>query len=291
MALFSRGRPKAPLWLRWILRLVILLAAFFVFAQDSWRPYFDNWRCGRKAAEISKQYGLVVKYGDPTKFFIPPAPPASNDPEIGFYIGPSNAHSALIALQGIQTALKKYPKNFILKHLKAIFIPGILKLYNVEVGGTLFQSWIYISATPDSDFFGSLMYEKILHHEFSSIVMDSAAFPVDKWCAINEPSFKYLAKTIDIVYATKGKSRNEKKSAQQWYKLGFVHSYGMSSIHNDFNMYAELAMAEPKKLIQLVKQYPKIREKTQILVDFYSNLAPELAAYFKESGLTESVIK
>lgn len=69
MALFSRGRPKAPLWVRWILRLVILLAAFIVFAQDAWRPYIDNWRCNRIASELTEHYGWIctrlwhVRYG------------------------------------------------------------------------------------------------------------------------------------------------------------------------------------------------------------------------------------
>ena len=75
------------------------------------------------------------------------------------------------------------------------------------------------------------------------------------------------------------------------YAAGFVHDYGMSDMENDFNTYAELAMTQPEKLIQLAEQYPKIKEKTRILVDFYNSLAPELAAYLKKCGLAESVAK
>lgn len=60
----------------------------------------------------------------------------------------------------------------------------------------------------------------------------------------------------------------------------------MSDMENDFNTYAELAMTQPEKLKQLVAQYPRIKQKTQILVDFYSGLAPELEDYFVGVGLS-----
>jgi hypothetical protein len=52
-------------------------------------------------------------------------------------------------------------------------------------------------------------------------------------------------------------------------------------------MYAEIAMTNPETLVQLARQYPKIKAKTDILVSFYSSLAPELDAYFKAVGLAE----
>jgi hypothetical protein len=85
---------------------------------------------------------------------------------------------------------------------------------------------------------------------------------------------------MDVIRSAALESRQDPTKAPKWHAAGFVSDYGMSSLENDFNTYAELAMTEPEKLKQLADQYPIIRAKTRILVQFYGRLAPELKRRF-----------
>jgi hypothetical protein len=287
MAIETSNRNKTGPRVSRILGICAILFVVIQLTQQQWQPHIDKFLCGHLAAELRDRYGLVVRYEDPSEFFVSPLKPQVNTPDKGFYIGPTGMHSALIALKGVEEGLAKYPQNLIRKYLQAIFISGIFKIYNVDVGGTYFHSWIYVSATPDCDTLGSALYEKVLHHELSSLFMKGAKFPVKNWCAVNEPSFNYLESKIDVVHAAEGKTRKVPENAYSWYQAGFVHDYGMSSINNDVNMYAELAMTDPGRLKELAAQYPRIRAKTRILVEFYSSFAPELRDYFKRAGLID----
>ncbi len=266
---------------RVIAGLLIVIGTIWL-TNGIWQPRYDGWRCGRIAAELSKQYGLVVRYGDPADFYVPPLPAQEYK---GYFIGRTNLHSAHMAIEGVQRALAKYPHTLIRKFLKAVFIAGTIKIYNVEAGGTYLNSWIYISATSDCDPLGPHLYEKILHHELSSLLLVGAEFPIEKWESANPQNFHYLSSAAEIVKAAEGKSRQNIQKAPLMYERGFIHDYGMSSLNNDFNMYAELAMTDLVRLKALAQQYPRIKAKTKILVRFYSSLAPELEVYFTSAGL------
>lgn len=190
-------------------------------------------------------------------------------------------------LKGIRSALKKYPTALIQKYLKAVFISGIIKIFNVQGSGTYLHSWVYVSAIPEYEPLGPQVYEKTFHHELSSLLLNGADFPADQWSRTYEVTFKYLERQIDIINAAAIESRHDPKNAPSWHQAGFVHDYGMVSMENDFNMYVELAMTHPQRLKELAQEYLKIKAKTQILVGFYTRLAPELGAYFKSAGLVE----
>lgn len=271
--------------IRW---LVILPLAFILFTQKYWWPCVEDWRCGWIAAKLRSQYGLVVRFGDPSDFYLQPLPPVTDSPGMDLSIEPAEPHAALTALQGIRRALSKYPEDLVLEYLEAVFIAGPVKNNGIQIGGTYFHSWIYVSAIPDWDSLGVSVYEKSLHHEFSSILMDSAEFPCEKWCDANNPNFEYKKKMIDGVRASVPENFGASGNATLWFEAGFVDDYGMTGLENDVNTYAALAMTRPAVLKQLMTQYPIIKAKTEILVKFYSRLAPELEAYFSNTGLTES---
>lgn len=274
----------------WTRRLCLILLVFIGttwLTQDVWRPHYYNWHCSRIAAELSKQYGLVVRYGDPAEFYISPEKPLISEPEKGFLIERVKTHYALTALKGVQSALTKYPPELIKNHLHAVFIAGLIKTFGTEIGASYHKTWIYLSALEKYEPGGSNLYELNLHHELSSLFLNRASFPSTSWKSVNSEEFKYLSKSVDVVKAAAVESRQDPQNAHMWYQDGFVHDYGMSSLNNDFNMYAELAMADPEKLAELAQQYPRIKAKTQIFVEFYSSLATELGAYFKSVGLAD----
>ena len=273
-------------YIRW---WVILPLAFILFTQKDWWPYIEDWRCGCIAAKLRSQYSLVVRFGDPSEFYLQPLPPVTDSPGRNISIEPVQPHSALTALQGIRRALSKYPEDLILKYLEAIFIGGSLRHHGTKIGGTYFHSWIFLSAIPDFEDRGVALYEKCVHHELSSLLADGAPFPYNQWCAVNEPDFEYRSSdAMDMARSAAPESCLRAENAPFWHMAGFVNEYGMSDVENDINTYAELAMSQPGTLKQLTDQYPRIKAKTKILVDFYRGLAPELGRYFETAGLIES---
>lgn len=264
----------------WSVATTLVALLFFL-------PYFDHWRCERIASEIEQQYGLTVRYGGPSGFHVPPLPATSNDPEEGYFIGPSRERFVVAALKGVRKALSKYPKVLIRKYLTAVFVPGKITINCVEGSGTYLHSWIYLAAKKEHKRIDADVYAQTFHHELSSLFLKGANFPKIRWHLANEPGFKYLPSQIDVVHAASPENRRNPEEAPTWYQAGFVHYYGMSSMENDFNMYAELAMTHPEKLKELADKYPRILAKTWVLVDFYSRLAPELKEYLASAGLTK----
>ena len=257
-----------------------------VWTQDYWQPWIDHWRCSRIAAELSDKYDLIVRYGDPSEFYVLPLPPIFNIPEEGLFVEPvANIHYALTALRGARAALDQYPPVLIRRYLKAIFVAGVIKIRWVQGGARYYNSWIYLSALKKYEPLGKSLYSLNFHHELSSLFLQGSAFPIEDWFAANEPDFRYLTRKIDVIRAAAAESRRDPNEAPSWHQAGFVDDYGMASMENDYNTFAELAMTHPEQLKKLALQYPRIKAKTRLLVRFYSSLAPELKQYFDRAGL------
>jgi hypothetical protein len=285
---FNTSTRQTGIWIRPIARAGIILFVIIMLTQRLWQPYVDDWRCSLLSAKLCEYYGLIVRYGDPSEFYMPPFPPAVDAPDKGCVIEPADKHSALTALIGVRKALSKYPPTLLQRYLSAVFISGILKIYGVQAGGSYAHSWIVVSATPDYEQFGSEVYEATLNHELSSLFLKNSDFPMKRWEMINEADFSYLPRQIDVVRSAALANRRDPTESPSWHMAGFVSDYGMASLENDFNTYAELAMTHPGRLRELAAQYPRIRAKTRILVEFYSSLAPELRDYFERTGLINS---
>ncbi len=290
MAKENAARIKKWLWIRRMIRTIAILIVVLVWTQDYWQSHIDQWHCGRIAAELNDKYGLVVRYGDPSEFYVPPYEPCVNNPDNGFFIEPvEHIHYALTALKGARAALGQYPQELIRNYLKGVFIAGVIKIYWVQGVGSYHKSWIYLSALKEYEQEGGLeLYSLNFHHELSSLFLKGSDFSNGKWCTNNEPNFRYLTRQIDVIRAAAAENQRDPKEASSWYQAGFVDDYGMASMENDFNTYAELAMTHPEQLKQLADQYPRIKAKTWILARFYSSLAPELKQYFEKAGLTFS---
>jgi hypothetical protein len=230
------------------------------------------------AEQLSDQYGLVVRYKDPEAFFVPPLPPVDQASHI--QIEPAQKRHVAVALEGVAQALKKYPASLIRQYLKAVFVARTLNINGVSGAAMFANQWIYV-ATPPRDGQGAQSFELSLHHELSSLFFYDGDFPTLRWHLVNDADFRYLEKQADIINAAAPQNRKDALQQQTWLQAGFVSDYGMASMENDVNTYAELAMGAPEKLRQLCRQYPKVAQKKKILINFYTQLAPELGAYFK----------
>lgn len=277
-------RYKIGIRLRWFVRFTTAIFLLYIGSQYI-QPHIAKYRTNKIAEELNAQYGLVVRYGDPSEFRILPEPAVHTIYDLE--IEPTNIQGAYNAIVGIKDGLSKYSAELIKDNLAAVFISGTIKSNGIKAGGTVLGKWIYVSADQADVSRNPETYAETFHHEFSSILKREHNFPTIRWALANKPGFKYPENKMDIIKAAASENRGNPKEAHQWHDSGFVHDYGMSSMVNDFNTYAELAMAHPEKLIQLSEQYPRIRLKTSIFVEFYTKLSPELKEYFISVGLDD----
>lgn len=265
--------------LRWIAVAVLLMAAGFQWVI---LPRITEAKLQTLAGQLSAQYGLVVRFKDPVDFFVPPLAPVDQAAHI--HITPAQQRHVAVALEGVTRALKKYPASLIQQYLKAVFVARTLEIDGVSGAAMFANQWIYV-ATPPRDGSGADSFELSLHHELSSLFFYDGNFPTLRWHLVNDADFRYLEKQDDIIQAAAPENRKEIQEQATWHEAGFVSDYGMASMENDVNTYAELAMGAPEKLRQLCGQYPKIAQKKKILINYYTKLAPELGAYFQKEQL------
>lgn len=268
---------------RWVPIALLVVSGTLLFVVT---PMRANYQIKQLNNELSEMYGLVVRYEDPARFYSPPleAVDVAKDSSMAL----EKAEKAYVpeALTGVRDALKRYPSELVRRYLSAVFVVGKIKISNVDGAATFSNSSIYLAA-PRWDGLGTLSYELSVHHEFSTLLFYGAKFPVIDWHLVNPPDFKYLEKYEEIIRAADPKNRKRPGAAAQWYEAGFVSDYGMSSMANDFGTYAEMALGEPEKLKQLTNQYFLIKRKKDILIKFYTELAPQMCDYFKKVGLTD----
>jgi hypothetical protein len=264
---------------RWAALAVMILFGVLCFGIY---PYAEESRIKQAADELRNNYNLMVRYGDPADFFVPPLAAVDKDPKIRIERAEKNHVHA--ALKGIGSALKMYPPMLVRKYLTALFIARTLEINGVTGAAMFANSWIYV-AVPARDELGLKSYELSLHHELSSLLFYGGEFPAIRWHLVNEPEFQYLENQADIIKAAAPSNRKDPKQTEAWYAAGFVSDYGMASMENDVNTFAELMMGDPDKMRLLCEKYPKIAQKKNILVQFYTKLAPEMSTYFNAAGL------
>lgn len=261
--------------LRWLALVLLVGALGAAFLRAPW----EQRRIDRLADDIAQRYDIVLRFGDPSDFHLPPYPPA---PDL-IHAEPADPYDVYSALRGIDLALSVYPTGLIKQHLAAIFIAGDLEIGEVRAAGTYLYAWIYISAAGDLADRGPAYIAETVHHELSSLLFLSGRFPTARWLAANPADFDYLP-TPEAVLEAAG-THQDPVLAETWYRSGFVSDYGLSSLENDVNTFAEMAFGRPDDLRALAGRYPGIAEKLSVLIDFYTGLAPEMGRYFETAGL------
>jgi hypothetical protein len=264
---------------RWTALAVTILFGVLYFGIY---PCAEDSRIKQAADDLRKNYDLIVRYEDPADFFVPPLEVVDKDPKIR--IERAEKNHVYAALKGIGSALEMYPPMLVRKYLAAVFIARTLEINGVTGAAMFANSWIYV-AVPARDELGNKSYELSLHHELSSLLFYGGEFPTIRWHLVNEPEFQYLDNQVDIIKAAALSNRKDPEQAETWHAAGFVSDYGMASMENDVNTFAELMMGDPDKLLLLCNEYPKIAQKKNILIQFYTKLAPEMSTYFNRVGL------
>ncbi|MEO7983993.1 MAG: hypothetical protein ABI688_07920 [Bacteroidota bacterium] len=223
--------------------------------------------------------GVMIRFGYSTTIF-----PESWQPS------PISAKGEPISKSEIQRcktvmikALSKYPPNALQKELDAVYFLKSMKFYDVGYGGTNSTDALYLTDDGTESGYTDLYLEQTFHHEYSSILYRNHPSFIDEeaWKKANIAGFDYNDPENGV-----GAIRNNESSQDLdtlLCKKGFLTQYSLSGMENDINTFAQNIFSPSEGFWQIVDQYPRIRIKTRLLIDFYNKIDPLFTYnYFRE---------
>lgn len=159
----------------------------------------------------------------------------------------------------IAKAFSKYPDDIVIKEIKKIQLLGRLRFSGQNFFGTNSRYDLYIALENNDEI------ERTFHHEFSSMLLR------------NHPSYKIeeewkklspeLLSTSSAAAMKAGYYSTD--YAPELLEKGYLGKYSLSNWENDFNMYAEEIFCGGKTFWQLADKYPKLLQKTKLIIRFY----------------------
>jgi hypothetical protein len=268
-----------------------IAAALFVIGvallgQDWWREraHLDTAASSAEsvaahALRIERTYGVRIGYGDPADFWTPPYKPEDGRAP-WLEMTRADPRNAAISLNGIEAALRQYPRGFVAKLIKAVFICGDLRMQGEYAAGAAGPAWIIIAARSvhEPEDLRDLAFVT-LHHELSSLVLRVDPLTWSKWVQFAPVGRQYAEQPGDALRAG--------QLADPPLDTGFLNAYGATNLENDFNMYAEEMFSNPDEVIRVAREYPLIRRKLNFVMETYAAIDPAFRDIFRMRGLGE----
>ncbi|MEY4577016.1 MAG: hypothetical protein RL701_1719 [Pseudomonadota bacterium] len=229
------------------------------------------------AERLSTEHGVTIGYGHPSNFYTAPYGPQDAEAP-GYEPHQADPTAVAYALEGVESALQQYPHGFVSKLIRAVFICGELRMGGARAGGTAGRLWIVLAAASDRDSDAIRWAGYIgLHHELSSFAFRYSPTTKVGWLAL-EPADAAFAYEAGAAIARADDPDPDPAT-------GFLSVYGASNPENDFNTYAEMMFAEPKKLARLAEQHELVRRKLSVVRAAYVAIDPAMDAGFKQLGI------
>jgi len=220
-------------------------------------------------AQDTTIWGVVVKFHYAPNIF----------PE-SWQIAPISAKGEEISSYEIQRtkmimvkAIDKYPQALLEYNLKNVYWLKSMKFYDVGYGGTNSNDALYLTDNGELQGYTNAYMEQTFHHEFSSILMRNYPALLDTvaWKNANARGFDYNDPENGV-----GAIRNNQSSQEldtMICKKGMLTQYGMSSLENDANTFAQNLFCPATNFWTIVDHYPMIHKKVMLLIDFYNKLS------------------
>lgn len=229
-----------------------------------------------RAAGIGRRHGLLIGFGRPAEFFVPPYRASDTATPGTMAMTPAAIADLPPALDGIAGSLACYPPGFYAQLCRAIFLCGTLRFEGAYAGGSYGPAWIILAADPR---FGPDAIRETarlgVHHEFSSLVLARIPGLEARWATLLPAGWTPVLRTRDALLRTGPTDGSD----------GFLSAYAATSAENDFNTYAETAFGEPARLAALAGRFPAVRRKAALLLGAYAALDPRLLRTFRDLGL------
>lgn len=252
------------------LLLIGLAKAFLLYSDKTFsKEEIDRW-----FMPVTDEYGIRIVYQIEDDFFSPlENPPIPAGPWRGSKVVPIN-HRILARYPDILLkALSKYPKDVIRNRLKAIFFSEEINAGGFKYGGTYdpFRRIIYLV---DNGGQSERLAISNFHHEFSSLLLNSRSFYLNPWINQNPRNFIYFSDVYKTWEELHNKIDLSTEAKSEDFKKGFMSVYGQTSFENDFNEYSAMIFTYPEKFKKLMNQYPRVRAKFLVWLDFYQKIDP-----------------
>ena len=170
----------------------------------------------------------------------------------------------------VKTFSSKYKASLIKNTLNTINIVGYFKVGRSNYGGSYWRDSIILKSSGPRH--SPYYLERILHHEYSSILINR--YPLHTKDQVIWNFGGYGGKKLRDYYLRNGvDSKTERKSLL---RKGFLTPYSSTSFENDFNIFAEYIFLKPSWLKHLASKYPKIRIKRAIAIKYYCNIGAKI---------------
>jgi hypothetical protein len=229
-----------------------------------------------RARRVGDASGIMVAYGDPLTFFVPPyLPKDAKVPQVEMRAAAPSA--VWFALDGIEPSLAQYPPGFVAGLIRAIFICGEMWIEGERAGGTYGPAWLLLSAPLDIGRARiTLTNRRLVHHELSSLVYYRGG------------NAQIWQETIpsDWAFRESAAAQLRDRGSPPPVETGFLNAYGATSTENDFNIYAEKMMTEMNTVMQLAQRVPVIARKAALLRQIYVAIDPRMDDVFSALGMT-----
>ena len=184
---------------------------------------------------------------------------------------PNEKHIIVRYPQILEEALAKYPVHVINNYLNAIYFAGIIEIRGLYAGGTFDSTRRIVYLVEDGS---GPVHRSIanFHHEFSSLLLSRHGRLINPWLEQHPEGFRYRNQMYEDskdVYAD-----TSVFGTKADYEKGFMNPYGQTNFENDFNEYAAMVFAYPEEFKQIMDQYPRVRGKFLVFLDFYQKIDP-----------------
>ena len=181
------------------------------------------------------------------------------------------------------SALTKYPSELLRLNLEAVYWLKKMSFYDVGYGGTNSNSALYLTNDGEQMGYSNNYLEQTFHHEFSSILFRNyrSFFDSSSWKLANYHDFIYNDPEDGV-----GAIRNNSSSQDLDTMLcreGMLTQYALSSLENDLNTFAQNLFSPSPGFWKIVDQYPRVRRKALLLIEFYARINPVFTEeYFRK---------
>ncbi len=245
--------------------LVLLLAIiFFVFSRAE---SYTKEEINTMFEPITSKYGVKIVYTINDDF----EPIIIGGGRLQFDVVKPIETRVLARYPALLTkAFEKYPVSVIKEYLSAIYFAKELDYKELRYAGTYdaFRKIVYLI---DNGNRSNELSIGTFHHEFSSLLLKRHTFFLNPWLEQNPKGFKYSKETANTIKDIYGVSH---VGTPEDYNLGFMNAYCRISFEDDFNEYSKIIFMQPGKFKKIMNQYPRVRAKFKIWLDFYHKIDP-----------------
>lgn len=175
----------------------------------------------------------------------------------------------------ITEAIEAYPLRFVPQHVAKIYIIG----NEITTGGVddsiaiATDDTIFLTIGEKNDY---TLYSPVFHHIFSHVLQNryKGLFNsyYEDWILNNPEGFEYYGYEPHIDYEDK----------LEIYKDGFITSLSLDNYGCDFAEIAGFAFSKDPIFLNSVMNYPRIRQKFELMVDFYNDIDPSITLDYFE---------